>query len=409
MRPVRGRPVTRVEGLSQLAREVPCARFEREARRGAAACTVAPSAVVPFRNYSRMDAPAFENRSRQRFLAPLQYEAAPVRLYALSDVRFFGSPGMFAVGEALVAESAAHWRLRTDGTLEEIASGLERLTGRAAPPLGPPARRLKGTYVLAASLYSRNYWHWTFELLAGAALLSQAMDLRGVKALVHRRSPVAEASLAALGFAPEDIVVLPRDEAVVVDRLLFSSCFLSEVPRIHPRAPQALQSVKRSVLSGSTAPAAQRRVLASRGASQARLLLDRGELEAAFAAAGFEVVDPGTLAFADQVRLFDEADVVVAEHGANLTNMVYCRPGTLVLELFHPTEIGWASLSFLALAEAMGLPHRSFVGQDAGDGRWTVEVPQVLTFVADALERRRAHQARLQAIGEGWPALMPGS
>ena len=33
---------------------------------------------------------------------------------------------------------------------------------------------------------------------------------------------------------------------------------------------------------------------------------------------------------------FSQARVVVASHGAELTNLIYCSPGTKVIELFSP-------------------------------------------------------------------------
>jgi len=36
------------------------------------------------------------------------------------------------------------------------------------------------------------------------------------------------------------------------------------------------------------------------------------------------------------VRLFSEASVVIAPHGAGLTNIVFCQPGAIIIELLAP-------------------------------------------------------------------------
>ena len=46
------------------------------------------------------------------------------------------------------------------------------------------------------------------------------------------------------------------------------------------------------------------------------------------------VVDPGDLSLVEQIRLFAEADVIVAPHGASLANLPFCSPGSTLLELF---------------------------------------------------------------------------
>ena len=88
-----GRPITRVAGLAELVRETPGADFAQAALRGPSACTLEPAALVRFGNYFPANVPPFQGKSRRRFMEPLQYEAGPVRLYALEKVRFFGSSG----------------------------------------------------------------------------------------------------------------------------------------------------------------------------------------------------------------------------------------------------------------------------------------------------------------------------
>ena len=388
----------RIVRLGALIGETSPGTFHAAGGGGAVACTLEPAVTVPLRNYSRLDAPAFTPKSRRRFLAPLDYEAQAVRLYSLPQASFFGSPGLFAVDGAIVAESAAHWRPQAPGAAGELVEAHETRMGRRLTTQSPA--RVDGPCLLAASLYSRNYYHWTFELLAGAALLAGRGMLAGLKVLVDRRTAMVEAALGALGVASEDIMVLPTDRAVTVERLVFASCFLSETPRTHPAVAEALAAVK-SALAPDPSAAPTRRVFASRGASSLRRLANRQALEAAFAAEGFEVIDPGALSFEQQVRLFDAADVVVGEHGANLTNLVYCRPGALVLELLHPTEMGWGALCFLTLAETRALLHRSVIGDALeGDG-WQVDVAAALAAWRDAEQRRADYRDRLKAWRAG--------
>ena len=60
----------------------------------------------------------------------------------------------------------------------------------------------------------------------------------------------------------------------------------------------------------------------------------RGRGAGAAGPLGFEVVDPGDFSVVDQIRIFAEADVIVAPHGASLANMPFCSPGASLLELF---------------------------------------------------------------------------
>ena len=48
---------------------------------------------------------------------------------------------------------------------------------------------------------------------------------------------------------------------------------------------------------------------------------------------GFDVVYPESLSFADQVRTFHNADVVLGPHGSGMFSCVFCRPGTRVIDI----------------------------------------------------------------------------
>jgi hypothetical protein len=51
---------------------------------------------------------------------------------------------------------------------------------------------------------------------------------------------------------------------------------------------------------------------------------------------GFRVVDFDRYTVAAQISMMNEARFVIGEHGAGLANIVFCRPGAILLELFNP-------------------------------------------------------------------------
>ncbi len=48
---------------------------------------------------------------------------------------------------------------------------------------------------------------------------------------------------------------------------------------------------------------------------------------------GFEAIFMEDLSLAEQIRLMGETAVLLAPHGAGLTNMMFCAPGTQVVEI----------------------------------------------------------------------------
>lgn len=65
---------------------------------------------------------------------------------------------------------------------------------------------------------------------------------------------------------------------------------------------------------------------------------------------GFQKVSLHALSVADQISLFHSAEAIAAPHGAGLTNLTFCAPGTKVIELFPdpPTFYGFWMISAYA-------------------------------------------------------------
>jgi capsular polysaccharide biosynthesis protein len=49
---------------------------------------------------------------------------------------------------------------------------------------------------------------------------------------------------------------------------------------------------------------------------------------------GWEIVDGAALSFPDQIRLFSQAEAVCGPHGSGFSNLIWCKPGCRVLEIF---------------------------------------------------------------------------
>ena len=56
------------------------------------------------------------------------------------------------------------------------------------------------------------------------------------------------------------------------------------------------------------------------------------QVEKLLARYGFETVYLETMSISDQVRLFQTAEFIIGPHGAGLANLLFCEPGTKVIE-----------------------------------------------------------------------------
>jgi hypothetical protein len=96
---------------------------------------------------------------------------------------------------------------------------------------------------------------------------------------------------------------------------------------------QALVGLREKVLSRLDIvqdPHANKLDLLITRAGVARSLLNVDAILKTLAKIGFDSVDPASLAFQEQVRLFSSARRIVFAGGAAMSNLVFCSPGTKV-------------------------------------------------------------------------------
>jgi capsular polysaccharide biosynthesis protein len=68
------------------------------------------------------------------------------------------------------------------------------------------------------------------------------------------------------------------------------------------------------------------------------------------------------------VSLFKNADIVIAPHGAGLTNITFCKPGTKCLEFISPRLV---SDLFAVLSEVVGVEYYYLIGSMKQDWKDT--------------------------------------
>ncbi|GJL61404.1 MAG: hypothetical protein NPIRA04_00580 [Nitrospirales bacterium] len=83
-----------------------------------------------------------------------------------------------------------------------------------------------------------------------------------------------------------------------------------------------------------SSPNPKRKIYISRSCAGKRMVTNEEELSNFLREQGFAICLLETMTFAEQVGLFSDADVIVAPHGSGLANLVFCNPGTQVIELF---------------------------------------------------------------------------
>lgn len=110
---------------------------------------------------------------------------------------------------------------------------------------------------------------------------------------------------------------------------------------------------------GLADPASPKKIYISRADASLRRIENEAGIAAMLESQGFVSVVMTGKSGLEQARLFHNADVIVTPHGAALTSLLFCRPGTEVVEI-HNAQRGTAA--FFLLAQAIGVKYKAVFG-----------------------------------------------
>ena len=212
-------------------------------------------------------------------------------------------------------------------------------------------KRLRGAHILLAHHGADTYYHWIIEALPKLSLIQEFSQLASVPLIVPKTlNAFQRDSLKMLGVPSERLLGLD-DGQWQTDQLFFPE----SIGRSGNPSRHAVRWLRKAFLTNDYRPdSAFARIYITRRDAPRRRLANEAEIVSYLQGIGFTVVCLGDLAFAEQIELFRNVRVVIAPHGAGLTNMVFASPGATIIEIFGDNYINGC---YWALASLCGHRH----------------------------------------------------
>ncbi len=222
-------------------------------------------------------------------------------------------------------------------------------------PRRPP--RMAGDHIAFLGFGVQHYYHWSHDLVMGASAAVDRLPPDTRVVVPARFRPWHEETLALLGLDDHPRVAFAPGECWQLERLhVVTPKLKTQIDHPAPFRWFREAAFARYGLGDAVTPT--RRVYLSRRDDNHWRTTNEDEVEALLGAHGFETVMPGRLTFREQVELFRETDVLVGT-GAGLFNMVFCPPGTKVLQFQEPRHMIHA---LWTQASAMGIDYHYVLG-----------------------------------------------
>ena len=282
------------------------------------------------------------------------------RVIHLEGCRYWGESGgsIIAHDEHLIGElSRDVWGIEMHAIFNRLKlPALEALPGLTAVISTPEA--------------NANYSHWMMDLLPRLDLLARAgygPDKVDRYLINPGGAPYERETLALAGIPPEKLVPVSAASHFRCERIVTTSLRAHHWQHTLPTWVPAYLRRLAGVTDAETGR--RRRLYLTRRGASFRRVANEEELRPVFESHGFEIFDPGSLPVIEQAKIFASAGAIISPHSSAMTNLVFCRPDTAVLEIF-PAD--YFDVSFWTAATTSGCRYHAAVGERVGPSPATV-------------------------------------
>ena len=211
-------------------------------------------------------------------------------------------------------------------------------------------KKIKGTVLslLTGGGGNSNYWHWLFDVLPRLEILSQ----KGKKSedIDYFLFPSLEQKFQSESL---DVLNIPQGKRlssryyrhIKANQIITTShpyIFLNDPFKDSLKIPswifdflkdKFLKKIDKDNLKKKNFPS---KIFINRKDGKTkkwRFIINEPEVENYLKSAGFKSLTLSDYSFLDQVKIFYHAKTIVGLHGAGFANIIFCQPGTKILEL----------------------------------------------------------------------------
>lgn len=218
-------------------------------------------------------------------------------------------------------------------------------------------------------------------------LLSGQIGLEKAHAIVPPLGPVQRELLSYAGWESDRYTELLPGTAALPRNGVYTNLTGGDFPFLpHPAIVAPFETmaerVPRSVFAGQ-------RIFLSRVDARKRVMVNEAALASRLEQEGYAIVAPGTLNGLEQIALFRDATLIVGQHGAAFTNLLFSlrgEDGPIVVELHQEN---YPASAFAKLCQAKRLRYTAIFSRmiDPGaDGRhdstWEADISLILETLA---------------------------
>lgn len=273
----------------------------------------------------------------------------PIHIVRLFDVFLTGEGLIFDQQRKLIQESITQY---SEPSLSEAYARVQAVS---------EFKTEWGSAILLRKRGDANYGHWMVEALPKLWAAETVANI-DICVIPERSGPMKAVMKTALRLSSANNyeILEHKDEEVIffkqllfVDGLTIHGSYMS--PRVFSKTDQL----------APTLPNTRKLFVSRKGLP--RNISSESEISEALLSAGFEIVFPGKQSLEEQIEVFSSASDVVGVMGAAMTNIMFCQPGTRIVNL-APSTFPDTFFYFISLHRELNYIEIRGQNVDGGDG-----------------------------------------
>ncbi|MFD1609929.1 glycosyltransferase family 61 protein [Oceanobacillus luteolus] len=212
-----------------------------------------------------------------------------------------------------------------------------------------------------------NYWHWLHDILGRYHLLQLSGFHIDKYVLPAMTKPFQRETVRMLGIPDEMILQLKAGQHLKAESLILPSVPFNAGTCVK----WTIEFLRKSFLK--TPPKNElsnfERIYVSREDASWRKVANEPKLMKLLTIKGFKKIVLSSLTVQEQIDIFSSAKVIISPNGAGLANIMFCQPGTKIIQLFTST-----SDEFVKIGQYLGLDYHLLKCRTANPGSKSHEV-----------------------------------
>ena len=233
-------------------------------------------------------------------------------------------------------------------------------------------KKIDGAGALLVSPQSQNYYHWLNDVLPRIRLYEPVLNSIDHFCISSAVPGKFLDVLPDFGIDPQKILLVGEKE-----KLHFDHLYVASLPGSEGRSPDWASGFIREKLIKKPSPVPSKKLYFKRGNGTDRKILNEDSMMSALQAAGFDIVDPGSLNIFKQIELMQSAKMVIGAHGAALCNLLFAQEHITVIEIFSPDY--FRTDCYYTLSSSLKLNYWYIAGDKPAGADWgDIEVDEHL-------------------------------